>query len=194
MRNSNDSISHLLVKSVPLVSAFLGVLLLVGCEKKQPNVELLQDMMESPSVKAQDYNPDNVGEQAMLVPPEHTVARGNAPYNCKMDSFTAENVVKNPTVKSEELLARGQTAYQTFCAVCHGALGDGESTMKTYFPGGVPSVISEKIRGWKDGGIYHLMRCGRGLMGSYESQVTNEEDRWAIVQYIREMQSKQAVK
>jgi mono/diheme cytochrome c family protein len=50
-----------------------------------------------------------------------------------------------------------------------------------------PSLLSDKIRNWPDGRIFHVISRGQGLMPSYESQVPTRQ-RWAVIQYVRALQ------
>jgi mono/diheme cytochrome c family protein len=46
---------------------------------------------------------------------------------------------------------------------------------------------SEKIQNWPDGRIFHVITAGQNVMPSYSTQVA-QEDRWAIIHYIRALQ------
>lgn len=164
---------------------------LTACKKDKPNIEPVQNMMVSPAYKAQDHNPDAVDGRAMLVPPEGTVAKNHLPYRYKNSPEDAKKYLKNPFV-DKDVLARGKDRYETYCSVCHGIAGDTKGTTVTEFMAlKPPSLVSEKIKGWNDAEIYHIIAAGRGLMGSYASQIVSD-DRWAIVNYVRELQKKSA--
>ena len=45
----------------------LACLILGGCDPKQPNIEIIQDMMDQDSVKAQDYEPKKSDGLAMRI-------------------------------------------------------------------------------------------------------------------------------
>ena len=176
------------MKKIVLIA--IGMTFAAGCgSKKDPQVELIQDMMQQPSIKAQDYDHhgDGDGKMAMRLPPEGTVPKGHKPYTIST-SEEAEQKLVNPVELTDEILKRGQQQFYTYCFVCHGALGEGNGPVAEKMLAKPPSLLSEKIRGWKDGGIYHMITSGRGLMGSMASQIPNEEDRWAIVHFIRHLQ------
>ena len=84
------------------------------------------------------------------------------------------------------LAARGDSAYGTYCAVCHGMTGNGQSPMTPRFP--APSLLTPQARGRSDGYIYSMIRYGRGLMPRYGDKVYRPEDRWAIVNHVRRLQ------
>lgn len=163
----------------------------VACKKDKPNIELIQNMMESPAYKEQDYNPDSRDGRSMINPPEHTVAMNNPRYKYAKQPELAK-VMPNPLAEAPDL-ERGKLMYETYCMVCHGGLGKGDGSVAEYMALKPPSVVSEKIQAWTDGEIYHIITVGRGLMGQYGSQVRHL-DRWHIVNYVRELQKKETGK
>lgn len=162
---------------------------MVGCSsKEQPNVEIIQDFMESPAIKAQDYEdffPDHAGAR---VPPEHTVPVGFKPYKAGFNPEIAK-ADKNPyeDQMTEEVLLTGQKYYETNCTVCHGQKADGVGPIVGKMPNKPPSLLTDKIRGWKDGQIYQVITMGQGTMGSYASHIP-QQSRWQVVNYIRHVQ------
>jgi mono/diheme cytochrome c family protein len=170
----------------------LGLMLtLTACSGgNKPNVELIQDMMDSPAIKAQEYDESSPEHRGMRVPPEHTVPVGFKPYRFAADYEGATKNV-NPLAGdfSSEVLVTGQKYYDIHCAVCHGEKADGKSPVAakmTMRP--PPSLHTEKVKTWKDGQIYHVIQMGQGMMGPYASHIPKEEWRWAVVQYIRHLQ------
>jgi mono/diheme cytochrome c family protein len=91
----------------------------------------------------------------------------------------------NPTVP-ETTLVRGDTLYQTFCAVCHGPAGAANGPVGPRI--GALSLLTEKARALSDGYLYSIVRFGRGLMPRYGDKVYRHEDRWAIANYVRKLQ------
>ena len=51
------------------------------------------------------------------------------------------------------------------------------------------SLLTDRARAWPDGYIYSLIRYGRGVMPMYGDKVTEPADRWAIVNYVRQLQA-----
>ncbi|MNT03638.1 hypothetical protein D3C72_1381850 [compost metagenome] len=47
-----------------------------------------------------------------------------------------------------------------------------------------PSVLSDKVRAWPDGHLYHVISVGQGVMGPYASHIP-QKYRWQVVNYIR---------
>jgi hypothetical protein len=171
-----------------VLSALVGVL--AACSGgKEPNVELMQDMMDSPAIKAQEYDESSPAHRGMRVPPEHTVPVGFKPYRFAMDY---DGAINNPNPLagdfSPEVLVTGQKHYDIHCAVCHGEKGDGKSLVGEKMALKPPTIYSDKVKNWKDGQIYHVIHMGQGIMGPYASHIPREEWRWAVVQYIRHLQ------
>ncbi len=167
----------------------LSAMIMVACsDKSVPNVELIQDLMDQPSVKAQEYDdffPDHAGSR---VPAENTQPVGFKPYRFAKDIDGAK-ANKNPLAGDHNpaSLMLGQKFFETNCAVCHGFRLGGDGPVSLKWPTKIPALNTEKIRGWTDGQIYHVISVGQGLMGSYASHIP-QEYRWQVVNYIRYLQ------
>jgi mono/diheme cytochrome c family protein len=169
---------------------------IIGCTRetpkfhKEPNVELIQDMMEQNALKPQDFEPLDREKGSSRLPPEGTVPVGFKPYAYHLNPEAAAKNLKNPYAgqMSPEILGRGRVKFETYCAVCHGyeAKGDGPVSVKMALK--PPPLISEKITKLVDGGIFHIISDGQGVMSSYAYQLVDENDRWAIVNYVRSLQ------
>jgi mono/diheme cytochrome c family protein len=170
---------------------------LAGCTKsgtpdlhKEPNIEVIQDMMEQPALKPQDFLPNDRTKASSRTPPDHTVAVGHKPYPYHLDAAAAAANLKNPLNgnSSTEILTLGRTKFETYCAVCHGYQGKGDGPVAPKMALRPPPLISEKIMKLNDAGIFHIITDGQGVMASYAYQLTEERDRWAIVNYVRSLQ------
>ena len=166
---------------------FISLLLSFGCEKRKPNVELIQDMMQSPAIKAQDYDDDSTASRAMSLPPEGAVPVGHTPYEIQTPE-EAGLKLKNELLNTDDVLLRGQRGYYIYCWVCHGDVGRGDGPVADKLLLKPPSLLTEKARNYQDGYLYHMIVRGRGFMGSYAAQIPDETDRWAIVNFIRRLQ------
>lgn len=171
-----------------------GVLLfLVSCtDPKQPNVELIQDMMEAPHFKAQEADPERPNLGSARTPPSNTIPVGFKPYPFGNDKERAARENKNPLEgdMSPEVLMVGQKFYQTHCTVCHGARGEGGEKMSVseFMALKPPSLLSPKVTAWNDAEIYHVITMGQGVMGPYAAHIP-QKYRWQVVNYIRQLQS-----
>ncbi len=176
------------LKTKPMKSLFknsLYVILTLGffsacSDPTKTSLEFMPNMVDSPAVKAH--------EEPMRLPPVGTVPQGFTPYPYSKEQLELAGAqLKNSLPITREVLKRGQTEYNTFCAVCHGPVGKGNGFIVPKFPI-PPNLNSEKIRNWPDGNIFHyITQGGPSLMPSYASQI-RPEDRWAIIHYVRAIQ------
>jgi hypothetical protein len=156
----------------------------------EPNVELIQDMMESPALKAQDFDTYNRDEGSSRLPPENTVPVGYAKYPYHMQPDLGAKL-KNPLAgkMTPEVIELGRTKFETYCAVCHGYEGKGDGPVSVKMAVKPPSLMTDKIvTQYTDGHIFHVISDGQGVMASYAYQLVDPNDRWAIVNYVRSLQ------
>lgn len=183
-----------------IAAAGFTVLALSNCGPRgnKPNIEVIQDMMESPAIKAQEYDESSPFNRGMRVPPDGTAPVGFEPYRYATDVEGAAKNLKNPLAgkMDEETLLVGQKFYVTNCAVCHGAMGEGAVAAKLTVTEKMalkpPPVVSDKVKAWPDGHLYHAITMGQGVMGPYASHIP-QKYRWQVVNYIRFLE-KQASK
>ena len=178
-----------------------GSLASSGCNvQDQPNFMIapwINHMAFSSANEAQGENPFLPNGRSMMTPPEGTIPRGFMPLHytgAKEEAKQAGEELKNPVQATPENLARGKWGFETFCAPCHGVTGAGDGPVSKRGVPGFPIATpdSKPVKdGYKDGHIFHIMTYGRGLMGSYASQV-NQQDRWKIILHLRELQKKAA--
>lgn len=179
-----------MLKKSLLIVLFFG---LVGCniDKSQPNIELIQDMMDSQSIKPQEYDVHSPNHSGMRIPPEGTQPVGFVPYKYSAD-LTGAKGNKNPLEgkTSDEILNVGAKYYTIHCAVCHGANIEGgeKNSIGEKMALKPPALNSDKIKGWTDGQIYHVITVGQGMMGPYAAHIP-EKYRWQVVNYIRYLQN-----
>ncbi len=83
--------------------------------------------------------------------------------------------------------ARGDTLYHTFCGVCHGVAGAGDGPVGPKVA--APSLLTPRAVGYTDGYLYSIVRYGRGIMGKYGDKITRQDDRWQVVNYVRQLQA-----
>lgn len=168
-----------------------GMLFSCSNDKSQPNVELIQDMMSTPSIKAQEYDETSPNGISSRMPPDHTVPVGFEPYKYPNSIDEAAKNLKNPIAGnfSQDIMLTGQRYYEINCALCHGYKGEGaeKSSVSTMMALKPPTLLSAKVRGWNDAQIYHTITMGQGLMGPYASHIP-QKSRWQVVNYIRHLQ------
>lgn len=167
----------------------------------KPNVELLQDMMAGPQIKAQEGSES--GGKTVRTPPAGVVPRGqHTPEDMTLeDAEKLSNPLKYGEMNAELSMKyenAGQEKYNINCAVCHGVKGDGlgilvekKGDLLLKKP---PSLLTDTYQKYSDSRLYYVITYGWGLMGNYGTQITNDNERWAVVNYVRELQKQNSAK
>ena len=128
------------------------------------------------------------------MPASGTIKRGELfPYTLPNDSngYILSAQVKNPfdTITKSQMAEAGRL-YNVNCGICHGATGVANGPIASGgYVGGVANLTAEAYVKMADGTMFHSITYGKGVMGSYASQVTRAQ-RWMIVKYIRTLQPK----
>jgi mono/diheme cytochrome c family protein len=170
--------------------------------KNQPRIQVVYDMDQQFSYKAQQENEffdDGVSMRGYV---EGTVARGllrdDDPVYRGMETLTAGGdtvfVTEIPVPVTAAMLDRGQDRFDVFCATCHAPSGNGQSLVHlraqglaegTWTP--PTDLTSDTVVEREAGHIYNTITNGIRNMPAYGSQIA-PEDRWAIVAYVRALQ------
>jgi len=149
----------------------------------------LLDMGNQPKLKPQ--RGDLLGENpiGMLVPPEGAIAADDRPYPFAQDEGDqAGAALQNPLPASEEVIEHGKFTFENVCIVCHGPEAAGDGHVARLFPE-PPSLMTQKVRDWTDGRIFHLPMRGQGSMPS-QASVVSQNDIWSVIHYLRTVQAR----
>ena len=83
-------------------------------------------------------------------------------------------------------MKKAEELYVIYCAICHGNTGDGKGKLVTQGKFlGVPSYADRVIN---EGSINHVINYGLNSMGSYATQL-NQEERWMVSAYVMKLKS-----
>lgn len=95
--------------------------------------------------------------------------------------------LKNPVDADNASINIGKTLYNQHCRSCHGkeGLGDGSKAAQLETPCG--DFTSEVFQEQTDGSIFYKTKTGRGDMPTFEKKISDDEDIWHIVNYLRTM-------
>lgn len=154
-----------------------------------------QDMHDQPKyepLEKSSFFDDSKSARPLI---EGTVAREMPP---EMTAFYTgrtpddEFLTELPVDLSRELLDRGRTRYDAFCAPCHGRTGDGLGMIVQRGFKQPTSFHDQRLRESPVGYFFDVVSNGFGQMSSYASQIP-VEDRWAIAAYIAALQLSQGV-
>ena len=94
----------------------------------------------------------------------------------------------NPIATTAESIERGRDRYDINCALCHGPQGAGDGPINGPMNGIIPSLLTDRARGYTDGYLFSMIVNGSVLlMKPYRHRVRGD-DRWHIVNYLRVLQ------
>ena len=166
-----------------------------------PRIHPNPGMDFQPKFKAQTENDLFADGRSMRAPIEGTVRIGEERiddhfYEGVIDGEWAETFPKQVEI-TPAFVERGQQRYEIFCSNCHGSAGYGDGLVArradrleqgTWV---APSNIHQDyIRQQPSGKLFNTISYGiRNMMGYGHS--ISEEDRWAIVAYIRALHKSQ---
>lgn len=96
--------------------------------------------------------------------------------------------MENPHKGDKSLDRIGKMLYAKNCKSCHGNKGQGDGPRAKQIDVPMYDLTTEEFQSkYSDGEIYYMSFIGRDEMPNFESEIPTEEDRWAIVNYIRSM-------
>ena len=175
-----------------------------GAGGEYPGDAYAPDMYYSRAYETYGYNSNdayhNLKERGITynsMPVPGTIARGETlNYHLTADSagmLAAETLVSpfDTVSANKSVLAEGERLYLVNCGICHGAKLDGNGPLfnggNGPYPAAPKNLINPDAKAWTDGHYYHVITFGKGVMGSYASQV-HPEQRWWIIEYLRSKQ------
>ncbi len=149
-----------------------------------------QDMHDQPKyipLRPTEFYADGRSERQLI---DGTVARGHlnddaAYYAGKTADGKAVEQFPFPVTK--DVILRGQSRYNVYCAPCHDRLGEGNGMVVRRGYRHPPSYHIDRLRQAADGYIFDVITNGFGAMPDYAAQIP-VRDRWTIVAYIRALQ------
>jgi mono/diheme cytochrome c family protein len=91
---------------------------------------------------------------------------------------------------TKETVQRGRERYNIFCSACHGLTGNGDGMIVRRGFRRAASFNDDRLRNAPVGHFFDAITNGWGAMPAYAPQIP-VQDRWAIVAYIRALQTSQ---
>jgi mono/diheme cytochrome c family protein len=173
------------------LSALCAATAVAACSAEDGRARLdWERMQEQPRYETYGESRFFPDGSAMRRPPDGTV-----PHDAVVDrpllttGFAGGRPAERiPVPVTPELLALGRRRFDTYCAVCHGVLGNGQSAVASRFrlrrP---PPLIGDRVRALPPGRVYRVVTEGYGLMPAYAADLPVTE-RWAVVAYLRALQ------
>ena len=108
--------------------------------------------------------------------------KAGGPWTIPAKYKTMKNSVKagDPSINTV-----GKDLFTKHCKSCHGAKGLGDGAKSASLKTIIPSFADKKFKAQADGDVYFQTFVGRDEMPNFEKKVTDEADRWALVNYIK---------
>jgi len=97
----------------------------------------------------------------------------------------------NPTNTNEDSVSRGKSYYDSSCALCHGATGEGNGGFSGFLRKFPPvSLVDADRSALSDGAIFVTITEGvPGKMPHLRENLPTPEMRWDVVNYVRFLQN-----
>lgn len=156
-----------------------------------PVLPPMSHMQDQPRLGAQQGSAFFKDGRGMRMPVQGTIARGHLPSATGTQDEAA--ALPNPLPRTKEVFAQGKTAYTNRCAVCHGAVGNGVGSLTAAYGAKPANLQSQQFQDYRDGQIYWAIVNGKNAMPSQAADLT-EDERWAVVHYVRALQRAQNAK
>ncbi len=98
-------------------------------------------------------------------------------------------VLKNPIKGDSESVTIGKNLFAKHCRSCHGKTGEGDGSKAAEletFPG---DFTVAAFQNQTDGEIFYKTSEGRDDMPSFKKKISQTEDIWALVNYLRTLKA-----
>lgn len=142
-------------------------------------------MLDQPRLNPQSANEFFKDGSGMRMPVAGTVMRGSYPQPSAHQAAAA--ALGNPLPRTRNVLNQGRQAYASFCATCHGLLGDGATSLTAAYGAKPANLVAPGMIQLPDGSMYQTIMAGKNAMPAYAADLT-EDERWAVVHYMRVLQ------
>jgi mono/diheme cytochrome c family protein len=93
--------------------------------------------------------------------------------------------MENPYADDASLVKIGKMLYNKHCKSCHGSLGLGDGPKAKQLETFCGDFSTDAFQSQTDGELYYKSFIGRDEMPNFEKKITDEEDRWAVINFIR---------
>ena len=91
----------------------------------------------------------------------------------------------NPVKSDAKATATGKKLYIKNCEDCHGKKGIGDGSKASDLKVAPKDLSATATQSQPDGSLFYKISEGRGEMPKFKKDITDPEDIWSIVNYIR---------
>ena len=93
--------------------------------------------------------------------------------------------MENPYADSADEEKIGKILYAKHCKSCHGTKGKGDGKKADSVDTEIGDFTDGSFKDQSDGSLYYKTFIGRDDMPSFKKKITDEEEKWLIINYIR---------
>jgi mono/diheme cytochrome c family protein len=83
-------------------------------------------------------------------------------------------------------IALGKTMYTKYCKSCHGS-GKGDGAKASSLKTKMDDFTAAAFKSLPDGSKYYMSFVGRDEMPNFEKKIVDDEERWAIINYMNSL-------
>lgn len=91
----------------------------------------------------------------------------------------------NPVKSDATSIATGKEIWSKQCQSCHGKSGKGDGSKAAELKTLPPDFSKADFQGQTDGSMFYKTSEGRKDMPSFKKKISDQEDIWAVVNYMR---------
>ena len=186
-------------KSVALAVCVVAAASFAGCRGEKsgdPPFHLIGDMQWQAHRLPQSKSPVFADGRSNRIPDPHTIAQGHLKEDDALyrgvDTL-GKPVKRIPFEVTQKTIDRGHDRFNIYCTPCHDKTGSGNGMVVQRGFVKPPELFADHADGLVDGEIFNIISHGQNNMPAYGAQVP-EEDRWAIVTWVRVLQQSQHAK
>ena len=95
--------------------------------------------------------------------------------------------MKNPVAGEGDEDGIGEDLYKQHCRSCHGKEGYGDGSKAGELETEMRELGAEEVQAQSDGELYFKSIIGRDEMPNFEKKIRDEEDRWYVINFMREL-------
>ena len=187
------------MKSFFITTGILLSLLFTACRGRNSTGRVyMPDMAQSRALETYSSTANLKDSNIYYVglPVTGTIARGDsAPYTLPNNDsgYAQSKAVLNPIKEmNSDQKKEAERLFLVNCAICHGPKLDGNGPLwkdgNGPFPAAPKNLMAADAKLIAPGTIFHVATFGKGMMGSYASQLSTNQ-RWMVVSYIKSKQN-----
>jgi|ERR1035437_4775295 mono/diheme cytochrome c family protein len=95
--------------------------------------------------------------------------------------------MKSPVKSDAASLANGKALYTKHCKSCHGSTGKGDGPKSKELDTPTGDFTDKAFQAETEGEIFYKAKEGRDDMPSFKKKLPEDDDIWAIVNYVRSL-------